>query len=423
MREALDRILLAEGRMDFEERLDRARNDHGLLFCGAGFSADCLNFSEQGAIGVAGDLLRFLNEKLNQGGFQSGFKDLRNAAELAKEKFGVGKMMDALKDRYVISKVGSDMVDILSFPWERIYTTNYDDAIEKGFKSNRRFTPLNNVQIVEIPNSSVGVVHLHGRAESWDLDNFETSCILGYESYRNVSFLKPWLDIFRQDLDRAQIVVFVGFNANDFHLNEVLHNVSGLREKIFFINKPATEPDIDIDMMQRRFGTPLYIGREGLAQVIRVLQQRDPPAEPSLSSFARYRRVVAASEAPGTRDIEDFLIFGKVNDSLLARDIDNGLQEYHINRALTDEIISDLKGEFRIALITGDICDGKTTAVHALTRKLDVERPVYVCAIPYDDIADETARLIDYNPTVAIVIENCFELGPQRLRNIGGLSR
>ena len=50
--------------MHFDQRLDRARAGRGMLFCGAGFSADCLNFTDAATLGVSGELLRFFNNQL-----------------------------------------------------------------------------------------------------------------------------------------------------------------------------------------------------------------------------------------------------------------------------------------------------------------------------------------------------------------------
>lgn len=45
------------------ERLNRARGG-GILFCGAGFSADCLNFSPGETLGTGAQLLAICNEEL-----------------------------------------------------------------------------------------------------------------------------------------------------------------------------------------------------------------------------------------------------------------------------------------------------------------------------------------------------------------------
>jgi hypothetical protein len=61
--------------------LQRGRNGNAVLFCGAGLTADCLNFEDDSTLGVTFHLLQLLNDELKANGKQSGFKDIRNAAK------------------------------------------------------------------------------------------------------------------------------------------------------------------------------------------------------------------------------------------------------------------------------------------------------------------------------------------------------
>lgn len=400
----------------FREKLNRARNGRAILFCGAGYSSDCLNFADEG-IGASQDLCDFLNTNLADGGHMSGFRDLKNAADHAKEKFGINGLMNRLKGRYKIKNVSFDMVEILKFPWERIYTTNYDDAIEISLARSGRFAQIvNNLdRDSEIIQANTPVIHLHGAASHWDIHNFERSCILGADSYHSLDFLTNWLNEFRRDLDRAEIIVFVGFNAGDFHLNHVLRDVISLKEKVYFINRESSSPDIDVRMTQSRFGTPLYIGRQGLANEIGKVLKNEEPIEPALSSFYRYIRQDPAEDVPSTSSIEDLLIFGNFQEDNFARDVDLKISEYHVTRSITQEIIDSIYNGSRIILLKGEICDGKTIVVRELSRLIDVERPVFVLRIPYDDILSEIACVLDFYKNAAILVENCFDLSRDRL--------
>ena len=56
--------------------------------------------------------------------------------------------MDLLRNRFRLQKVSADMVDILRFPWEKIYTTNYDNGIEVALQNaGKKAIPLNNLEI------------------------------------------------------------------------------------------------------------------------------------------------------------------------------------------------------------------------------------------------------------------------------------
>lgn len=401
----------------FSEKLNLARNGRGILFCGAGFSASALNFSEHEEIGVGAHLLAFLNVQLKEKGFETGFKDLRNAADAALEAFGEFGLMSLLQKRFKLENVSADMVDIVKFPWERIYTTNYDNAIEIALlRAKVNSCIINNTQnLNEISEGVCNVIHLHGRAISWNISNFKQSCILGEDSYNELDFISEWLDLFREDLDRAEIVVFVGFNAADFHLNKVLRNVTGLKEKVYFVNRPTASPDPDIKRTQSRFGEPLYIGREGMAEKVREVLSSSRPKEPALSSFERFKRAKAAQFLPETRAIEELLVFGIISEEQLARDIGNNISDYHILRSTVNNIVSEFRNDKNIILLTGDICEGKTLVAKGVSQILDLSRPVFNLRIPYDDILDEVSEIMDVYKDAVVVIENCFDLTRSRL--------
>jgi SIR2-like domain len=127
--------------------------------------------------------------------------------------------MQLLKDRFQLSKVSASIVDIVGYPWAAIYTTNYDNGLELALQSaGRKFAPLNNLDDPNAINSGTPIIHLHGFAEAWTDATFEQSCVLDTDSYRHLSGVSNWLGRLRFDIERAEIVVFIGFSAADFHL-------------------------------------------------------------------------------------------------------------------------------------------------------------------------------------------------------------
>ena len=299
--------------MNFQSHLEKARNGGGILFCGAGFSTDCLNFDTE-EIGAGGTLLALLNEKLHEKGHTtSPFKNLRNAADEYQEREGESRLRQLLTDRFAISRVTDDMIDIVRFQWDRIYTTNYDNAIERALtQANRPFKSFNNLEHRDgPPGKRTEIIHLHGYAEKWDNTNFTRSCILSGDSYFNLNGIKHWLEEFRHDIERASIVLFVGFSTHDFHLNEVLFNASSTRPKVFFVNRETAQNDPDSELMQKKSGAPLNIGRVGLASLIRKVSQTGSPMDPVLRCYKSYEMPSASTEIPGVKDIEDLFIFGR----------------------------------------------------------------------------------------------------------------
>ena len=254
--------------------------------------------------------------------------------------------------------------------------------------------------------------------QKWDIHNICESCVLGAESYSKLTHVKKWLNRFRHDIDQAQIVVFVGFNAGDFHLNQAINDLTGLREKAFFINRPTAQADPDVTAAQKRLGTPLFTGRAGLADTIKRLLATDAPKAPHLASFAKYTPPDPAATVPTQAQIEDLFLYGKVEPSQLARDASNDVSEYHIQRSAIRETLDAVAGDARIVLFDGYPCDGKSLLTTDIAYRLSGARPVYQMRQAYENVLNEVADILHHTPNAALIIENCFDLPTERLASI-----
>ncbi|GBQ30326.1 hypothetical protein HLH34_14885 [Gluconacetobacter azotocaptans] len=401
---------------ELARRLDLARKGGGILFCGAGFSADCLNFKPDETLGTGAQLLDLFNTALHQ---TPPYKDLQNAADALQEKIADNGMMTLLKEQFTVSDSTGDMTDLLRYPWQVVYTTNYDNALEIAAQAaHRQVDPLNNTDDPKTATTNLEIIHLHGYVRKWDIHNFRESCVLGAESYSKLTHVKNWLERFRRDIDQAQIVVFVGFNAGDFHLNQAINDLTGLRAKAFFINRPTAEANPDVVAAQKRLGTPLFIGRIGLATTIKQLLAKKTPKEPHLTSFVKYTPPDPAATVPTRAQIEDLFLYGKIEPSQLARDASNDISEYHIQRSAIKQTLDSITCDTRIVLYDGYACDGKSILTTDLAYRLSGARPVYRLRQAYENILNEIAEILSYVPNAALIIENCFDLPRERLVSI-----
>lgn len=401
---------------NLQQKLQDSRNGNAVLFCGAGFTADCLNFEDDPALGVTFHLLEMINSELKEKGKPSGFRDIKNAAKRFKLDIGAFHLMQMLKNRFHISRISSSIESILEFPWTSIYTTNYDNGIEIGLQNTRKkHTPLNNLDDPSSPTSGVPVVHLHGFAEAWTSENFERSCILDADSYRHLSGVSNWMERLRTEIERAEIVVFLGFSAADFHLSQVFFNATGLQNKAFFINRPTASPDPDERATQEEFGQVLYIGRETLAdQILQILKQ-DAPKEPPLASFERFTLPETTSSVPPVGAIEDLFIWGRVDRSQIKRDWDIGSPDYHVLRDEAAQIVEHLNTRGNIAFVHGDICEGKSLAILGAEIQIARGRPVFQLKHFYSDLLNEVSSIFASYPDAVLVVEGCFALREDRL--------
>lgn len=403
--------------MEFLDRLDRARTGGAILFCGAGFSADCLNLEFDEKFGVGNDLLKALNARLDEPRSR-----LDRAASAYRQKFGEHGLRDLLQARFEVKNVPASMLDILSYPWSRIYTTNYDNAIELALERiRRRKTSLSNINNpADLPKNNLAVIHLHGFLQDWsNLAAFEKSCVLTSESYYQVrETLGPWLETLQADYAGSRLFVFAGFAASDLHINQILFDKTP-RDKVYFVNRPTPQSRLETDEDQKDFGTPIYIGAAGLAELTRAAVARSRSNEPHCPSYLRYIRPEPASAVPSVETIQELIIDGHVDPSQIVRDLLIGRSDYHVLRKDVKRMVDAIADGKNPILLTGEICDGKSLLIEALAARLaGAGRPVYFLREAYDTVIEETVALITAYPDVVIIAESCFELGAERLRNL-----
>lgn len=401
-----------------QQLIQNGRNGSAVLFCGAGFTADCLNFEEEPTLGVTYHLLNLINAELKKAGKPAGFRDIKNAARQYKSDIGNYALMKLLKERFHINKVSSSIETILEYPWSSIYTTNYDNGIEVAMQGiQKRHTSLNNLDEPREPTASeLQIVHLHGFAEAWTSDNFERSCILDADSYRHLTGVSNWLERLRFDIERAEVVIFLGFSAADFHLSQVFFNTTGLKKKAFFINRPTPSPDMDERATQEEFGEVLYIGREELADEISQILKQDPPSDPHLTSFTRFVLPDTSQSVPPVAAIEELFVWGKVDSTHIKRDLDVNKSDYHVLRSETARITEHLEKPGAIAFIHGDICDGKSLSILGAKIRIAAGRPVFQLTNFYTDILNDVSSILAAYPNAVLVIEGCFTLREDRLK-------
>ena len=366
--------------MELPDFLKRASTGGAILFCGAGFSADCLNLTDKEELGTGAVLLTLLNWELEKDG-SGPYRELKNAADKFIELRGENKLLALLRDRFRVSHITDELIELVRFPWARIYTTNYDNAIQLACtRATINFKTLNNLDTREaVPGTGIEVIHLHGCAEKWDIHNFRRSCVLGADSYFETDrALGHWTGRLQDDFDRASVFVFVGFAAGDFHLNRVFFNAREARPKVFFVNRPTAVLDPDLQMTQEKFGKPLSIGRSGLSKFVREAMEGDRPIEPPAPSFRRYERPAQAAEVPPVEAIRDLFIFGRVDHAQVVRDVSLNKGDYHVLRGVTNEIMTGIDNGKSATLITGEICDGKSLVIEEICIRLSLSRPVYI---------------------------------------------
>lgn len=351
-----------------EEILRRIAAGRAMLFLGSGYARGAINVDDNKM--PTADLLA--SQFCLIGGLPED-KDLRYVSDRVIEEGHATEVVQHLMRTFSVKEVKSHHVEIAKVSWRRVYTTNYDLVFETAAKQAGRI--VKTIEVNDPPRDALKhsdiCVHLNGSMEILDEEALNGAFKLSNSSYvAPDSFVTSlWLYPFRQDLERASAIVFVGYSLYDIEVQKLLFENRDLKDKTYFITAP------DITEKERfslsKFGSVLAIGAEGLAKKISDdLGAYIEAAEPMYTTaFGRYNTATSFVDIRDA-DVERFLMHGEISDAQL----DSALvQKYStpflVNRQEVSEIQRFITGGSHV-VATSDFGNGKSVVAKMLASQM-----------------------------------------------------
>ena len=264
----------------------------------------------------------------------------------------------------------------LQADWKRIYTTNFDNAIEVvRQRSNSICVPFD-------PKDATrgSIVHLNGYIDNIDPLKFDETANLTSWSYASNNFAgSSAAQFFRSDIRAARHVIFVGFSlASDLDISRLMAADRAVPGKFHFILANDV-PNYDKTTLER-YGRVHNIGVEKLLEEFATLSQVDRAVQKPLPTYSFYSISPHSDEKIQGYDsalLRDQVLFGEVNLDFLIRAEEDALAgarprliNRRVSQTLAEQIIS---GECNAAVVHGDIGSGKTFVLVELCRRLHAE--------------------------------------------------
>ena len=252
-----------------------------ILFLGAGFSIGATNIDGT-TLPLSHDLRNELSDML---GVSPNDYPLDTLVEEVQSRDDMD-LYQILYRRFTVTKLQPHHTSILSLPWRRIYTTNFDDTVEFHHSSNNFAVPSYTTTETKPRRLQHGsIIHLHGAIRATTEDTVLEQLVLSEGAYIRQQFEKsPWYDEFIRDLRFCENCFFVGYNLRDLHISAILLQDPILRRKTYFVTK--SDPDEILLNRIRPFGEVLPIGAEGFSELCKTLPKPAPSIDPhSLKAF------------------------------------------------------------------------------------------------------------------------------------------
>lgn len=353
---------------DFPEVFDPSRC---IIFLGAGFSANSTN--KVNCNPPVGDGLNKAIKKLANilEDEPSDFTD--SAGYAISQKLDLFGLLEGL---FTISKLSDSQRKILSLPWLRIYTTNYDNSVSVFRAEKNGNTSGDIFDLTDDPPRQLrkgAVVHLHGSIAKCQSDNIDQSLVLTRRSYVEQRVKKsPWWEWFDRDIKVSQYVFFIGYDINDFEPASYLIKYPGMEGRRHFILRNPKSPIIASKLsdygVRHSFELAGFVDRLDRAKV-----EPTPIHERELSSF-RYIDLSKDNKLPlnpTSAEIQELFAFGRVRFDALRSAFPKS--EYAVIRVNSLNACKNSLKENKTLIIHSKIGNGKTIVSDELKISLSQE--------------------------------------------------
>ena len=297
--------------MDINEAIFHILNGDAILFAGAGFSHGAKNINNEEFL-----LGNGLSKKMiDDADLDEDDLDLEYISELYIEEKGIDMFISFLKKEYICQTYTDSQKIISNLPWKRIYTTNYDNIIEKASLDSGKYRPTitANDKIRYYNNKNDVVIHLNGYIEKLNEDTVFNEFKLTNESYMSKEIVNQWSFLLEEDLNNSKCIIFVGYSLEyDRSIQELIAATEKLKEKCFFITFNPSRKSL---RLMRKYGQVLEIGTEGFAEKIQEIKKcyKEKTIKPKLMCFKKFNPKEYKSSEFLDKDTMDLLFYGKIN--------------------------------------------------------------------------------------------------------------
>jgi len=375
-----------------------------VLFLGSGFSVEATNIAGEHppvGNGLREKFLELLKFDMSEEA------DLKDLAEYA---FQAGKdVRSLLSKQFTISKVSENQAAILAKPWRRIYTTNYDDAIECFHKlnhTNPKPTSYSNHDPQANKVRAGSIIHIHGYIHRMTTENISQQAVLSHRSYaEQAATTSPWWQQFERDIRSAENIFFVGYSLADFETASYLTQSDALVSKTHFILRQNENAMVQARI--KSYGTLHEIAVEGFAEECRKSVLGVKPKHANMLTSLRYFDIYQDDKAPvqpSPIEIENLFTFGNFNAQRLFSTFPNAT--YVLPRIRLIHQATELLNNNKTLVIHSKVGNGKSTFRMCLCTNLTQNG--HTCFVCKDDVTipDQDIEFLKTQKKPVIVFSN-----------------
>lgn len=388
--------------MELSKAIETAIDGNAVLFVGSGFSLGGKTKTGEGMVvgkGLSHKICRRFSIEMTDNLSIAADRCLSNRGKEVPLKVFIAYLNSIL----VCDETSNEQDTILSLPWLRIYSTNYDNVIEESSKKQgikRETITATTERFVAKRSVKEAIIHINGYIGKVDERNFFEDFRIADGQYMQDGFLESdWKQFFVNDLKMAKAIIFIGYSLEyDQQLVREIGRLN-IQNKCTFVDIETINRDSLYRM--ERFGQVDLIGTDGLAKEIEKIKGKyvASPVRQELRGFERCSNEdYFATFDPGSETVRKLYVQGDFLKGLYNK------VYYCIHRNDAINEVKRLLKERKYIVVQSSLGNGKTMFLNSLGYELAQNYDVYwVDSLDtmYDDIQIVLEQM--RNPIVLLV--------------------
>lgn len=388
--------------MEMLEAIQSALDGSAILFAGSGFSYGAKNVASEGL--PVGTKLRDLLAK--ECGFTNVTYGLGRMADFYKKKHSVDDLIGFIRTQCTNVSHEKYHETIMSIPWRRIYTTNYDKVIENAALSNKTIiTPITYFDNFKDSAKNDICVHINGFIDRLNAKTINNEFRLTDYSYNCDTLVEnDWYGLMVDDFNSVKCIIVIGFSMEfDVDITR-LFSIPDIKKKVIFISSPTTD-EISLSTFED-YGHCYPIGVEQFGtEIATAAKDFIPSNQMDFRSFDYKYRASYTTIKPTYEEINRFYMIGEISEKLYVKSFSREYL-YVINRKAV-ELASRHLFSKKILLAVSDLGGGKTVFCDILERELaSSEVDVFIFRHRYNNIDDEIIDICNRKRKCVVLIDN-----------------
>lgn len=307
---------------------------------------------------------------------------LSELAGVIEKKYGRSQLINRLREQFPKRKAIGGMCNIPIYNWKAIYTTNYDEIIEKAYFDKKKNINIFTTDFDFSNRSSIedcNIYKLHGTIGR-DVSEGNASRIIITENDYNLTnaYREAIFDKFRSDLSGSHLII-IGHSLNDEHIKDIINRSLRIQAStggsVGATSIVLFEEDEDRASLLEDRGFQVAFGDidKFFAALAAEKPDESPDTEICDSTIDHYPRVKAVTIDVAHAADQIGLDFGKIfygNPATYA-DIRGGVTfDRDVMATVCTRLLTD---KSRVSLLLGASGVGKTTAARQIALRMKAE--------------------------------------------------